>query len=163
MTGSPVPEQTPLPRGLAGRTVVIAGGSSGIGLAAAVLLRTVGARVVVVARDVARLTSAAATLRAAPGPDVAVVALDADVSDEEALRRALEPVPAIDHVLVTAGTLMMGPFTEIDRRQGAVVMDSRLWAAYAAARVTGPRLPAGGSLTFLTGSVLVADGGQSLA
>jgi NAD(P)-dependent dehydrogenase (short-subunit alcohol dehydrogenase family) len=140
------------PHGLAGRTVVVAGGSSGIGLAAAMLLRTADARVVVVARDADRLASAAATVRAAaPGPDDAVVARTADAADEEALRRALEPVAEIDHVLVTAGTLAMGPFTEVDRKLGAVVVDSRLWAAYAAARVTESRLPAGGSLTFVSG------------
>ncbi|WP_117209337.1 SDR family oxidoreductase [Allorhizocola rhizosphaerae] len=144
--------QLPLPQSLAGSTVVVAGGSSGIGLAAGVLLRTVGARVVVVARDEAKLAAAVEKLAAA-GPDAnqAVVGRTADACDEDELRRALEPFDAIDHVMVTAGTLIMGPLTEIDRKAGSIVVDSRLWAAYSAARVTESRLPEGGSLTFVSG------------
>src|SRR5690242_9534512 len=65
---APVPVRTPLPSALAGTTAVLVGGSSGIGLAAGVLLRTVGARVVLVARDPERLRAAADRLRAVPGP-----------------------------------------------------------------------------------------------
>ncbi len=152
MSSSPVPVRTPLPAALHGRTVVVAGGSSGIGLAAGVLLRTAGARVVLVARDASRLAAAAASVRAAaPGADGDVVTGVADAADEDALRLALDPIEAIDHILVTAGTLVMGPLTVIDRKLGSPVMDSRLWAAYAAARIAHSRLSAGGSLTLLSG------------
>jgi NAD(P)-dependent dehydrogenase (short-subunit alcohol dehydrogenase family) len=43
--------RSPLPESLAGRTAVILGGSSGIGLAAGELLASAGARVVLAGRD----------------------------------------------------------------------------------------------------------------
>jgi NAD(P)-dependent dehydrogenase (short-subunit alcohol dehydrogenase family) len=43
-TEAPVPVRSPLPQSLAGRTAVILGGSSGIGLAAVELLASAGAR-----------------------------------------------------------------------------------------------------------------------
>ncbi|MFG1997982.1 SDR family oxidoreductase [Spirillospora sp. NPDC048911] len=62
---SPVPTRLPLPQALAGGTVVIIGGSSGIGLAAGQLLHAIGARVVLVGRNPDRLAAATEKVRAA--------------------------------------------------------------------------------------------------
>lgn len=53
--------------GFSGRTVVVTGGTSGIGLAAARLLLAEGARVAICARDAGRLEAARAELAAFPG------------------------------------------------------------------------------------------------
>ncbi|GAA1828255.1 SDR family NAD(P)-dependent oxidoreductase [Actinomadura chokoriensis] len=75
---APVPVRSPLPWSLAGRTAVILGGSSGIGLAAAELLASVGARVLLVGRDKDRLDSALARVSAAaPRPETAPAQRDA--------------------------------------------------------------------------------------
>ncbi|WP_203596417.1 SDR family NAD(P)-dependent oxidoreductase [Actinomadura bangladeshensis] len=71
---APVPVRSPLPWSLAGRTAVILGGSSGIGLAAAELLASVGARILLVGRDKDRLDSALTRVTATtPHPDPANV------------------------------------------------------------------------------------------
>ena len=85
---SPIPLRSPLPSGLAGSTVAIIGGSSGIGLAAGALLHSVGARVVLIGRDQARLDAAVDRIRQDEGP--AVLAASADGGDEPALARVLD-------------------------------------------------------------------------
>lgn len=75
-------------RRLAGKTIVIVGGTSGLGLSAARACLTAGARLVVVGRDDSHLPAA----RSALGPDVRVLAGDATEPDTapHAIRTALD-------------------------------------------------------------------------
>jgi len=59
-----------LPGRIAGQVVLITGGSSGIGLAAAIKVAQAGATTIIVGRDAARLDAARATIEAACAPDV---------------------------------------------------------------------------------------------
>ena len=80
---------------LAGQTVVVIGGSSGIGLETARRARTEGADVILTARDPDRLRRAASELGAR-----STAAFDA--TDFERLGRFFDDLPRpIDHVLVT--------------------------------------------------------------
>ncbi|MBB5782426.1 SDR family NAD(P)-dependent oxidoreductase [Nonomuraea jabiensis] len=159
MSVTPVPVRSPLPTGLAGSTVVLIGGTSGIGLSAGVLLGGVGARVVLVGRDQARLAAAVDRVReAAPagGPADSVLGVSADGSDEDALAEVFEQAGQVDHVLVTAGGIGgAGPVTELSRDDLRSVLDARLWGAFAAARLAAARLPAGGSITFTSGTYVL--------
>ncbi|MCX2716072.1 SDR family NAD(P)-dependent oxidoreductase [Mycolicibacterium sp. J2] len=94
---------------MSGQTVVLVGGSAGIGLATARRVRAEGAEVVLTGRDPNRLAAAAAEVDAQR-----TAAFDA--TDTAALARFFHELPApIDHVLVTAGgpryrpMLDMGP------------------------------------------------------
>ncbi|MEW9551096.1 SDR family oxidoreductase [Nonomuraea sp. NPDC050783] len=184
---APVPVRSPLPGGLSGTTAVLIGGSSGIGLAAGVLLRSVGARVVLVGRDPDRLEAAVARVRAAgPAADGggtasggtasggmapdgtasggtdggtggdAVIGVPGDAGDEQALAAAFDRAGHVDHVLVTAGGVTgIGPLTGLSADDIRAAAESRLLASFAIARAAATRLPAGGSLTFSSGILVV--------
>jgi NAD(P)-dependent dehydrogenase (short-subunit alcohol dehydrogenase family) len=158
-TATPIPVRSPLTSALAGATAVLIGGSSGIGLAAGVLLRSVGARVVLVGRDPDRLAAAVSRVRSA-GPDGdaddAVLAVAGDGGDERVLAEAFDRAGQVDHVYVTAGGVGgTGPVTELSVDRIRTSFDSRLGAAFTAARAAATRLPAGGSLTFSSGILVV--------
>ncbi|MFD3588693.1 SDR family NAD(P)-dependent oxidoreductase [Streptomyces sp. NPDC058683] len=158
-TAPPIPVRSPLSSGLFGTTAVLVGASSGIGLAAGVLLRSVGARVILVGRDPDRLKAAVSRVREADpadGPDDAVLAVAGDGGDERTLAEAFDRAGHVDHVLVTAGGLSgMGPVTGLSADDLRATFDSLLQRAFTIARTSASRLPAGGSLTFSSG-ILVA-------
>lgn len=81
---------------LLGQTIVVIGGSAGIGFETARRARAEGAKVILVARDPDRLKHAATELDA-----LNTAAFDA--TDPMALERFFHDLPAIDHVMVTAG------------------------------------------------------------
>jgi 3-dehydrosphinganine reductase len=98
------------------RHVLVTGGSSGIGLAAALALAERGARVSLVARDPAALAAAAESIAAAvPGAEVGVA--PADVRDKEAVRVAVAACATrfggYDVLLTCAGTAHPGYFTAL--------------------------------------------------
>jgi 3-oxoacyl-[acyl-carrier protein] reductase len=79
--------------GLAGRTAVVGGSSSGLGYAVAELLARSGARVVVVSRSSDRIGRAVDSIRAAGGREVEGVV--ADLTDEDAPRAVVEAARAV--------------------------------------------------------------------
>ncbi|ROO88147.1 NAD(P)-dependent dehydrogenase (short-subunit alcohol dehydrogenase family) [Actinocorallia herbida] len=148
---APAPVRSPLPDGLAGSTVVVLGGTSGIGLAAGRLLHGVGARVVLVGRDRNRLDSAVAEVSAGDAAGT-VLGATADAADEDAVRAVFDLAGRVDHVLLTAGSLTGGgPLETLTAESVRAAFDGRVWAALAAARVAAERLPAGGSITLTSG------------
>ena len=93
---------------LVGQTVVVIGGSAGIGLETARLARTEGADVVLTGRNPDRLDAAASELGALSS--AAFDAADLDALDQF-FRDLATP---IDHVMVTAGGPRYGPLLEMD-------------------------------------------------
>ncbi|MEU6407021.1 SDR family oxidoreductase [Streptomyces sp. NPDC046985] len=158
-----IPLRSPHPESLPGATVVVVGGSSGIGLAAARLLARLGARPVLVGRAAGRLQAAAAYLLGeAPAAEVRTYV--SDVRDEDRLGALFDGLGAVDHVLVTAGGVTRGALTETDRERVADSVEGRLWGGYAVARVAAPRLAPGASITYLSGVYVVrpAPGGAAV-
>src|ERR671911_383478 len=93
---------------LLGQTVVLIGGSAGIGLETARRARAEGADVVLTGRDPERLERAARDVDAS-----STAAFDA--SDAAALKRFFDGLPdPIDHVLITAGGPHYTPLLEMN-------------------------------------------------
>ncbi|MEV5573070.1 SDR family oxidoreductase [Spirillospora sp. NPDC052269] len=154
VSDAPAPVRSPLPGGLAGSTVIVLGGSSGIGLGAAGLLHGLGARVVLVGRDKARLDAAVGSVTTEGGAEV--LGAVADAADEDAVRAAFDLAGGVDHVLITAGGLGgAAPLAEVTSEGVHAAYDQRVWAALVVARLAAERMPAGGSLTLTSGSLAV--------
>lgn len=127
-------------------TVVVLGGSSGIGLATARAAQAQGANVIVTGRQAERLANARAVLGA--GAQAQVL----DAADEAGTRAFFDSLPALDHLFITAGELVLdgklAPATEALHP----AMDTRFWGAVYAAKYAAPKVRAGGSITFMSGT-----------
>ena len=127
-------------------TVVIIGGSSGIGLATAQAVRVAGGDVVLTGRNPDRLAAAAAQTQA-----LATAAFDA--TDDAALAAFFERLDTpVDHIMVSAGGSYYAPLAEIDFAQARREMDEHVWLAFAVARHAAGRVRAGGTLLFIHGT-----------
>ena len=131
---------------LAGQTVVVIGGSAGIGLETARRARAEGARVVLTGRNRDRLERAAAELGA-----LSSAAFDA--TDPAALDRFFGDLPeTIDHVLVTGPGPYYAPLADLDRERAHRDFDDHLWLAVAVAQHAVGRVRPGGTLLFMGGT-----------
>ncbi|MCV7149821.1 SDR family oxidoreductase [Mycolicibacterium pyrenivorans] len=126
-------------------SVVVFGGSSGMGLATARTVLNEGARVTIVGRNADRLDQAREELSG----DVRRAALD--VGDEAAVRDLFDGIDDVDHVVCFAGTSAFGPIVETDIATLRGTVDSRFWGPVYISKYAGARMTAG-SLTFCTGS-----------
>jgi NAD(P)-dependent dehydrogenase (short-subunit alcohol dehydrogenase family) len=142
-TDSSTPVRAPA---LLGQTVIVIGGSSGIGLQTARRARAEGAEVVLSGRNAERLGRAAADVGA-----LSHTAFDAnDLDSLDAFFRSL-PRP-VDHVMVTAGAPYYTPLPTMDiadaRRYLADHVGLTLEVARQAARTVRP----GGTLLLMSGT-----------
>ena len=132
--------------GLPGQTVVVIGGSSGIGLETARRARAEGANVVLAGRNPERLQRAALELGAR-----STAAFDA--SDPAALERFFQDLPEpIDHVMVTAGGQYYARLADMDFAQARRALDGHLWLTLHVARNAAGKMRPGGTLLFMTGT-----------
>lgn len=130
---------------LEGASVVIIGGSSGMGLATARMARKAGARVTIAARDRERLEAA----RQAIGDDARAFALD--VADEDAVRRMFDEVGRLDHLVMLAGEQPVGSLVDTDTSEFHRAVNVRFWGSLYACKYAAPRISPAGSITLCSG------------
>ncbi len=143
-TTTPVPAQRE-PE-LAGQTVVVIGGSAGIGLETARRARAEGADVILTGRNPDRLRQAAAELGAQR-----TAAFDA--TDFGQLETFFQELPApIDHVLVTGPGPYYARLADLDRERAHHDFDAHLWLHVAVAQQAIGKVRPGGTLLFMGGT-----------
>jgi NAD(P)-dependent dehydrogenase (short-subunit alcohol dehydrogenase family) len=130
-----------------GQTVVVIGGSAGIGLETARLARAQGANVILTGRDAERLQHAADELGAQSTATF-------DAHDSGALDAFFEDLPgSIDHVMVTAGGPHYAPLADLDfddaRRAFA---ETPMLILGVARQAAAGKVRDGGSLLFVGGT-----------
>lgn len=137
----------PHPFSLEGRTILVTGGSSGIGRAAGLAAARAGARVVLCGRDTTRLAEALALL--GPGGHMQVTA---DLTDATARNTLVDAIPVIDGLVHSAGVAAMRPMRMVNEEhlrhmlsvnfEAPVLLTQRLLAR--------KKVNAGASLVYVT-------------
>jgi NAD(P)-dependent dehydrogenase (short-subunit alcohol dehydrogenase family) len=130
---------------LAGKKVVVVGGSSGIGLATAELAKSDGAEIIIASHNPDRLNAAAAKL--------GVTAIAADVTSDDSVASLFKKCGPVDHVVLTAAQLRTRPFKTVAMEDVRATMESKFWGAWRVARSAD--ISAGGSLTLVSGFLSV--------
>ena len=139
MTVNPEPE-------LLGQTVVVIGGSSGIGLETARRARAEGAKVILTGRNPERLQSAATELDAQ-----STSAFDA--IDFERLKQFFSDLPTpIDHLLVTGPGPYYAPLADFDFEKARREIEAHLLLPLQVGRNAAHKVRPGGTLLFIGGT-----------
>ncbi len=126
---------------LAGKKVVVVGGSSGIGLATAEMAKSLGADVVIASRNAERVKAAA--------DNIGVTGVTTDVTDDNSVIDLFRAVGPADHVVVSAAQLRTGPFKTVAMEDVRATLEGKLWGAWRCARAA--EIKPGGSLSLVSG------------
>src|SRR5499433_1408283 len=131
---------------LVGQTVVVIGGSAGIGLETARRARAEGANVILTGRNPERLQSAASEVGA-----LSTAAFDA--TDFERLGRFFDELPTpIDHMLVTGPGPYYAPLAQFDLEKARRDIEAHILLPIQVARNAAGKVRPGGTLLFMGGT-----------
>jgi NAD(P)-dependent dehydrogenase (short-subunit alcohol dehydrogenase family) len=132
--------------GLLGQTVVVIGGSAGIGLETARRARAEGAKLILAARNPERLENVSRELGTQ-----STAAFDATNFDQ--LKKFFDELPApIDHVLVTGPGPYYSPLAELEIEKARQDVEAHLFLPMQVARYTAKKIRPGGTLLFMGGT-----------
>ncbi|MEA3537088.1 SDR family oxidoreductase [Rhizobium sp. CC-YZS058] len=133
---------------LEGKTALVTGGSSGIGLAAARLLTENGARVAITGRSVERLDAAVAKL------GNQAIGIQADVTARADLTRMNTTIEqtfgSLDIVFANAGVAIGTPLSTTDEDAYHKIMDTNVKGVFFTVQTVLPLLRDGGSIILNT-------------
>ena len=126
------------------QSVVIIGGSSGMGLASAKLLASSGYDVILGSRSQEKLDKALKEI----GSGKAYVI---DVLQEASIAHFFSLLESIDHVIITAADFIMGPFKDLPIEKAKHFFDSKFWGQYLVAKHCAAKVKPHGTITFFSG------------
>jgi NAD(P)-dependent dehydrogenase (short-subunit alcohol dehydrogenase family) len=139
------------PKTLSGKTAVITGGNSGIGLATAKLFVQQGAKVVIIGRDSKTLAAASQEL------GDKVVAIRADVSSIEQIVAAAKEVEhklgKVDILFANAGIAEFRPMDQVDEASFDRTFDINVKGVFYTTQKFAPLLRDNGAVLFTTSVV----------
>jgi gluconate 5-dehydrogenase len=119
------------PFDLSGKTALVTGSTRGLGLALARALAAAGARVAINGRTSEAVDAVVA------GIDRAIAA-PFDVTDEEAVRRAVDALGAVDVLVNNTGVTIRQPLVELELEDWQRLVDVNLTGAFLVARAVAP-------------------------
>ena len=129
------------------KSVLIIGGSQGMGFEIARMSLELGAKVSIASRSLEKLTRAQTELNG----QVSVQALDA--SKEKEVKTLFEKMDTIDHLVLTASGGAGGPLQELDMNAARALFDSKLWLQVYATKYAVPKMSKNSSIIMFSGIV----------
>ncbi|MBN3833544.1 SDR family oxidoreductase [Burkholderia sp. Ac-20344] len=137
---------------LAGKTALITGGTSGIGLATAKLFVGEGARVAVTGRDTSKFDQVQRIL----GDDAMVLAADANsIADMQAASHRIgERFGGLDIFFANAGIAYGTPLATTDERRFDEMMDTNVKGVFFSMQAVSPILNEGASVILTTSFII---------
>lgn len=142
---------------LAGKRVLITGGSKGIGQACAEVLADEGCDLILVARDPAVLDAAAAKIRARRQVQVRTIA--ADLSSDAAVRKVADEAGEIDILVNNAGAIPPGDLLAVDDATWRHAWDLKVFGFISLCRAIYPQMKTRGEGVILN---IIGAAGEKL-
>lgn len=132
---------------LEGKRIIVLGGTSGFGFAAADLAAREGAAVVVASSSREKVDRAVARLP--QGTEGHVL----DIADADQVERFFDKIGAIDHLAVTVGDpIQLAGMRALGMEDARRAFEVRFWGQYAAAKFGSEKIRDGGSIVLTSGT-----------
>lgn len=132
---------------LEGKTVLIAGGSSGIGLAVARLAHKNGAHIIIASRNAVKHHQ---MLGDSVGKTIETRSFD--ITTDEGIGGLIQAVDSIDHLVIAVRPdVKSSLFLEVEISEAKQAFDTKFWGTYRLIRAAQPRMREHGSITLTSG------------
>lgn len=130
---------------MTGKTIVIIGGSSGIGLATAKSAANQDAKVIIASRNPERLKRAQTEI----GP--AAEAFQLDVSQEDEVKAFFMQIGPFDYLTSPGGVTQSGKLFEQSTAEAQRSFVNKFWGQYFAVKYGAPQIRTGGAIVIISG------------
>ncbi len=132
---------------LTDKTVLIVGGSAGVGFATARRVAAAGAKPIIAGRSRERLDAALAKLPQGARAETL------DFADAASVAALAERIGALDHLVLSASSAVAwGAFAELREEAVRAAFENKFWGYWRVAQALAPKLGADGAIVMVTGA-----------